>query len=280
MRNTRGFWDYIGDTNIVYLIIIVLFICLLLFLCVSYFFSNMSQVKFNVYEKQVSNYTVLEDKENYLMINYTQSIVFTLAPIEEYSVNSIINLIPLHKLNPICDTSSNEYYEKYLSCGGVGCFYPQEWISDDLKRNGCFNLDTYQSIINVQVINNSNIRQIGDTLKNLDTKRQDIKILVTITNSTKYITKVNVTKINETIVLIISNVNADVFIFKLNKDWLNTNATCINSVCPKGYEDGYSGGKCYKCGFICNNFYSVQPKIKDKICNKWQFDKYIIEEVN
>jgi hypothetical protein len=215
------------------------------------------------------------------MVNYTQSIVFTLAPIEEYSVNSIVNLIPLHKFNPICDTSSNEYYEEYISCGGFGCNYPQEWISDDLKRNGCFNLDTYQSITNVQVINNSNIRQIGDTLKNLDTKRQDIKILVTITNSTKYITKVNVTKTNETITLIIFNKSEDKGVSIYDKEFLNKEAQCINSVCPKGYSEGYYAppGECYHCGYLCK-FFLLNPQTKGKICNKWQFDKYIIDEVN
>ncbi len=60
-------------------------------------------------------------------------------------------------------------------------------------------------------------------------------------------------------------------------DWLNSNAICINLVCPKGYESNWVGYECDKCGWFCWHFGS-NGKATPKICNKWDYkNKYIIE---
>lgn len=264
-------------------ILIAIFIILAIFGITFYLSQN--KTKFNIYEKIFTNYTVQEEQENHSFAYYNTSIDFILAPIEDYSVSSIVSLIPLNTFKPICDKNSIKYHDRFCSPYS-GCHYPEDWIHDIQDAEGCFKSDTTQRIVSYFVINNSNIRQVGDALKNLDTKKQNITIIIEIENNTKYYTEIDVIKTNETEALIRTNLSYNTEIIltenvkgKLNKDWLNANASCINSHCPEGFEEGYPGEDCWRCGSICD-FFGLDWEQKPKICDKWNYqDKYIIEEI-
>jgi len=228
--------------------------------------------KFNLYEQHFSNYTIIEEQENHSIITYNQSIEFTLAPVEEYSINSIVSLISINKLDPICDKNSEEYRNSF----GRGYMYPSSFIQEVQASYHCFDMKTTQRITKYHIIDNVNIRQIGDTLKNLDIQRQNITIVVEIENDTKYFTKVKVTKVNETLDLIAVNESGWILGFiNLNSDWLNKNTKCINSYCPKGYENLLFTEKCIKF-----SYWTYKTIEKQRLCNKWIYqDKYIVEEV-
>ncbi len=124
----------------------------------------------------------------YSFVYYNQSITFTLAPIEEYSVEAIVSLVSLNKIDSFCKEQPEQQYYSINP----------EWLQIDRKNRGCFDERTTQKITNYFVINNSEIRQVGDSLKNLDTKKQDITIIAEIENDTLFYSKINVTKTNET----------------------------------------------------------------------------------